>query len=382
MALRDLIARGFRHQDLEFVRGNRVTVLFDGGAFFRDFTQAVQASKSYVYVESYIVAADRTGWQVAKVLAERARAGVEVAFCFDGYGSLTLAQEYLDFLAEAGVKLLRYRPLSFSRRVWPWSRRNHRKILIVDGQVGIVGGMNISDDYAALEAGGQGWRDTAVKIVGPALCELESLFRSLWEKNGGEALECVRAPPPSFEEGELVRFLGNFARPRRAYIRRAYLRAIANAQQSIRICNAYFVPDRIIVRSLIKAARRGVRVELVLAGASDVRTAMYATRAYYGRLLRNGISIYEWRRRVLHAKTAVIDGQWCTIGSSNLDYLSSFRNLEVNAGILSEKVGREMDARFEVDRAQSVPIKKEDWKRRSLFQRIFEFFFYLLRRTY
>lgn len=366
---------------MPFVGGNRVEILVDGGPYYRSLIEAIASAEHYVFLETYIVAADRTGWRVADALAERARAGVEIAFVFDGYGSMGLDDRYTDFLAEHGVKLLRFHPLSFSKGIWPWSKRNHRKVLVVDGRVGIVGGMNISDDYAAVDDGGKGWRDTAVRVEGPAVSELERMFRALWSREGRTPLAATRRRPPDFPGGTEVRFLGSTALGDRNFIRRAYLAAFLGAERSIRIANAYFIPDRVVRRALVRAARRGIRVEVIVGGATDVKAALYATRAYYSRFLKHGIRIYEWTESVLHAKTAVVDGEWTTIGSSNLDYLS-MRNLEVNAGFFDARVGAAMEDQFEVDRAKSRPVERALWKERPFLMRIFEWFYFLLARRY
>jgi cardiolipin synthase len=366
-----------------FLGGHRVELLVDGGPYFAALLESIASARRAIFIESYIVRADGTGWRVARALAERAAAGVEVALAYDGYGSLGLAADLLDFLRQAGVKLLAFRPVSPLRGRWPWSKRNHRKLVAIDGRVGLVGGFNIGDEYAAPAEGGQGWRDTGVRIEGPAVASLEALFRRLWEREGGASLTTLaaRASAP-LEAGAQVRFLGNFAGRERAYIRRAYLLAIVSAQRTIRITNAYFVPDRVIRRALVRAARRGVQVELILAGKTDVPAAMIATRSYYGTLLRHGVSIHEWDERVLHAKTAVIDGEWSTVGSSNLDFLSSFTNLELNATIISRAVGAELDRQFLEDRARSRPIALAAWRRRSLVTRLLELVYRFLGRGY
>jgi cardiolipin synthase len=382
VALRDILVRGFSRKVSPFRPGHRVELLIDGGPFFDRFVEAIEAAQSYVFIESYIVAADKTGWRVANALAERARAGVEVAMMYDGFGSIDLDEDLVQFLDAAGVKTHAFRPLSLSKRVWPWSQRNHRKILVVDGQVGVVGGMNIASEYDAVERGGEGWRDTAVCVQGPAVGDLEQLFRQLWRREKAERLTSSPLRPPEFPDGDEVRFLGNFARRDRAFIRRAYLLAITSAKTSIRIMNAYFIPDRVIRTALVRAANRGVLVEIVVGGSTDVKAALYATRALYSRFLKNGVRIYEWREKVLHAKTAVIDGEWSTVGSSNLDYLSSFRNLEVNAGIAGQRVGTIMEQQFEADRNRSQRIDLQLWRARPVSWRFFEWFFRVVARTY
>lgn len=383
-----------RRRTIPFTEGNRVELLVDGGPYFRKLIETIAAAKEYVFLEVYILANDETGWRVARVLMERARAGLEVAVCYDGYGSIALSKEYVDALTGAGVKLLPFRPLSIFHRRWPWGKRNHRKTLVVDGRIAMVGGLNIANDYAAKEDGGRGWRDTAVWVEGPAVRQLEGLFRHLWRRYRGRPALAPRQRrrATSISERETrapqrpgqakVRFLGNFGRRDRAFIRRAYLQAILTAERTIRICNAYFVPDRVFRRALIRAAKRGVSVEIIVAGATDVPVVLWASRWYYGRFLKHRIRLYEFHERILHAKTAVIDGQWVTVGSSNLDDLSAFRNLEVNAGILCPRLGAEADAQFALDRDRSLRVDRAAWKRRSRVRRFLEWFFGRFRRIY
>lgn len=382
MALRDILVRGFSRKVSPFSSGHRVEILVDGGPFFERFVEAIESAQHYVLIESYIIAADETGWRIANALVERARAGVEVAVMYDGYGSITLDADYAQFLDAAGVKTHAFRPLSLSKRVWPWSQRNHRKILVVDGRLGIVGGMNIASEYDSVERGGEGWRDTAVCVEGPAVAELEQMFRLLWRRERAPRLGSSSISPPSFPDGEDVRFLGNFARRDRAFIRRAYLLAITSAKTSVRITNAYFIPDRVVRAALVRASKRGVLVEIIVGGSTDVRAALYATRALYSKFLKAGVRIYEWRGKVLHAKTAVIDAEWSTVGSSNLDYLSSFRNLEVNAGIAGPRIGLQMEQQFEADRVSSQRIDLQLWRARPISWRFFEWFFRVVARTY
>lgn len=371
MGLRDLLKR--RKAGPPFSEGNRAELLVDGGPFFDRFIRCVQEAEHYAFIETYILASDDTGWRVAEALAERAKAGVEVALIYDAIGSIGVDVSYIEFMEEAGVKVHCFHKPSLSKRIWPWSQRNHRKILVVDGRVGIVGGMNISNDYAAPKDGGAGWRDTAIMVEGPAIAQLEAMFRRLWARAKGVAtLSQVHRAAAAFDDGHRLRFMGNFPRRDRAFIREAYLRAFTHADHSIRIMNAYFIPDRVLTRALIRAAKRGVLVEVIVAGATDVHTALLATRSMYSKLLKNQINIYEWHERILHAKTAVVDGLWTTVGSSNLDYLSSFRNLEVNAGILGKRLGAQAEAQFVKDRALSKRIELADWKNRPLFQRLVE----------
>jgi cardiolipin synthase len=380
MALRALLRRGQRWLPVPYVGGNRVSLLVDGGAYFSALLHSISEARRSVFVETYIYVADKTGWRVAEALVERARAGVEVALIYDGYGSLTLDSKLVRYLRDGGVKTLVFRPISLLKGIWPWSKRNHRKSAIIDGRTGIVGGQNISDNYASIADGGHDWRDTGVRIEGPAVTQLEAMFRAMWSRFGGVPLASIPETTPPYPEGHDARFLGNFARRDRAFIRRQYMLAILQAERSIRIANAYFVPDRVLLRALIRAAKRGVKVELLIGAATDVVAVLHISRSLYAKFLKHGIAVYEWHDRVLHAKTAVIDGVWSTIGSSNLDTLSLFGNFEVNAVILGERVGRALEDQFDVDIARSRPILPDVWRRRPLIQRAAEWFFGLFRR--
>lgn len=375
LALRDFLRRFRRSLPMPFVPGNRVSLLVDGRAFFDGIIAAIATAERNVLVETYILRADKTGWRVAAALAERAQAGVEVALCYDAYGSIGLDRTLIEYLNKAGVKTLEFRPISVWRGIWPWRKRNHRKSVIIDTRLGVVGGQNICDDYASIEDGGKGWRDTAVQIEGPSVAQLEAMFRRMWHEHDGAELKTTSQQPPTYAEGHQVRFLGNFARRDRSFIRKAYILAILGAEKHIRICNAYFVPDRVITRALIRAARRGVNVEIIIGAATDVQAVLHMSRGMYSRFLLNGIKVYEWSDRILHAKTAVIDNDWSTIGSSNLDNLSSFRNLEVNATILGPRVASALSDQFELDRARSRAIEPEKWAQRPWVQRIVEWFF-------
>lgn len=369
-----------RRRETPYVGGNRVQVLIDGGPYFRALIDAIKEARAYVYLEAYILQADTTGRRVGEALMERARAGVECALTFDAFGSLGLDDGFLEELRTAGVKVLKFRPIAATRGRWPWTRRNHRKLCVVDGRVGLVGGMNISNDYAAPSDGGKGWRDTAVRIEGPAVPQLETMFRDVWRRYANEPLKWPSLPPEAFKPGYDVRFVENHARRTRAEIRREYLRAIVGATRTIRIMSAYFSPDPVLFRALIRAARRGVLVELITAGKTDVFYMLQVARGLYGPLMKAGVSIYEWNERVLHAKTAVVDGRWTTIGSANLNRRSGSMDYEVNATILGPEIGGELDDQFLVDRARSTRIDAQLWRQRPAIQRLLEWFWGLFRR--
>lgn len=363
-----------------FLPGHQVELLVDGGPYFRALVEQIEAARSTIYVETYILKNDRTGRRVTTALRRRAKEGLDVALIYDGFGSLGLDVDLLRELSNDGVKLFEYRPIQELEQV-PWAARNHRKQCVFDGRVGLIGGMNVSDDYAAPEDGGNGWRDTAVLVRGPAVAQLEGMFRTLWQARASEPLfPPPREPPNVVPGGEEVRFVGTYSRSERSEIRNSYQRAFLNAKRSIRITNAYFNPDRGIHRALRRAARRGVEVELILGGETDVRFVLHVSRGLYASLLKAGVRIYEWNERVLHAKTAVIDGEWSTVGSANLNHRMVWHDLEVNAIIRGPVTAQALEAQFERDRERSHPISLEAWSKRPLRARALEWSAGLFRR--
>lgn len=363
-----------------FLAGHEVELLVDGGPYFKALLEQIGAAERSIYVESYILKADHTGRRVTQALREKAKAGLEVALSYDGFGSLGLDPEFIHELRSDGVKLLEYRPLlAFDQR--PWQARNHRKLCVLDGRIGIIGGMNISNDYAAIEDGGRGWHDTAVLVRGPAVVQLERMFLELWRTRRAERLRSSsQEVPEAFPGGEDVRFVGTHSRAERAEVRNSYLRAILNAKRSIRITNAYFNPDRGIYRALKRAAHRGIEVELVLGGETDVRFVLHVSRGLYAGLLKSGVKIYEWNERVLHSKTAVIDGEWSTVGSANLNHRMAWHDLEVNAIVRGAKTAGALEAQFADDRARSTAIDPKAWLVRPIGNRVVEWSAGLFRR--
>lgn len=313
---------------------NRVSLLKDGKQAFPAMLAAIAGAQSTLCLESYILKDDLNGTHFVNALIERAQAGVEVLLMFDAWGS-DLQPATVGRLREAGVKVLAFRPVRFTpslaRLVALFRRRNHRKSLVVDGRLGFTGGLNLTDDYAAPEDGGLGWRDTHLGIAGPAAQELERLFLETWRAQKGPAFDEARFVRPRAAGSPKLRIIGNYFAVDRKGVRRAYLDAFHHARSRIFLTHAYFMPPKKVLKALIHAAQRGVRVVLVLAASTDVRLVLYAARGLYPRLLKNGVEVYEWKGRVLHAKTAVVDGAWSTVGSANLDAMSLRHNLEVNA---------------------------------------------------
>ncbi len=353
---------------------NLVKLLKDGDQAYPAMLAAIAAATETICLETYILRDDATGNRFLDALCSRARAGVVVLLMFDAWGS-DVSGAALNSLREAGVHVSAFRPWrlsgSIARVLARHRRRNHRKSLVVDGSVGFTGGMNVSDDYASVADGGAGWRDTHLGIVGPGARALETLFLETWRRNRGPAFDRSRFRRPAVVESSSLRIVGNGLVRGRKLVRRAYEEAFSLAKDRIFVTNAYFLPPPQLVRTLIGAASRGVRVAVVLAGTTDVKLVLYAARGLYPALLGAGIELYEWSgEHVLHAKTAVVDGRWTTVGSTNLDPLSLTMNLEVNAIVVDREFGAAAERLFIADLVHCRRISFDSLERYGLFERV------------
>lgn len=360
-----------------FVHGNEVRFLRDGAEAYPEMIAAIEGAKRFVHLETFIFADDSTGHRFARALAHAAERGVEVTVLYDAIGSWATHGGFFRAMRRRGIKARAFNPL------WPWPgllrlfRRDHRKLLVADGEVAFVGGINISNEWAPREEGGAHWRDDVMRIAGPVVASLDGVFRATWRsvvQNVAERLalrERVEPARPSSPRGDVA--VAIFAA--RKAIHRAYVHAIDRAQGTVYIASSYFVPDRAILQALKRARHRGVDVRLVLPGRSDHYSVLMAGRAIYGRLLRWGVRVFEWQERIFHAKTAVVDGAWGTMGSFNLDRWSLHFSHELNAVFSDPTLGQRLHASFERDVGECREITYEIWKNRPARRRLLEWFF-------
>jgi len=371
------------------VVGNNVTLLVDGPATYAAMFQAIQNAKGHIHLETYIFEDDEVGHQFADLLLQKQSEGVQVNLIYDSIGSLTTPDTFFERLQDSGVQTLEFNPINLLkvRKQWLLTHRDHRKILIVDGKVAFTGGVNISRVYSSSSLSGErhgrdieeAWRDTHIQIEGPAVAEFQKLFLDTWARERGPELSKRDYFPFLKREGrDLVMVLGSTPGQvnRLTYI--MYVTAFMYAENFIHLTNSYFVPDKQTVKALTDAARRGVDVKIILPGISDELTVFYAGRSYYTQLLKSGVRLYEHRKGMLHAKTAVIDGVWSTVGSTNMDLWSFLRSDEVNAMILGQDFATEMEAMFAKDLEECKQIFLEQWKKRPFGDRVKEWFTRLL----
>jgi len=360
--------------------GNRLKLLADGDSCFREIIATIRKAKKSINLETYIFNSDALGWKIAELLMEKSRVGVEVNCIYDAIGCIGTSPRLFSALREAGVEVLEYNPFFPWRRYWNLSSRDHRKIIVVDGEIAFIGGINIGDDYAGRHFDGGNWRDTHLKVQGPAVRDIQFFFLENWYRQGGAIIDNGRHFPHIKEAGKkLLMVISDKARRKVRPIRESYISAIENAHHSIYITNAYFIPDGRIYRALIRAARRGVDVRIMLPEKSDVPIVQLASRYLYKRYLKSGVRVYEYTRSVLHAKTAVIDGIWSTVGSSNIDRRSFRKNLEINAIILDQEFGEIMERQFDEDLRHCVEKRLDEWQRRSAMLFALEWIMYRFR---
>jgi len=363
--------------------GNKITLIADGDIFFDAIIKAIDSAKKSINLESYIFNSDNLGWIIAAKLAEKSAQGVEVNLIYDAVGCIGTSRELFRTMERSGVEIIEFNPFVPWRKYWNISFRDHRKILVVDGKKAFVGGINIGAEYAGSKYNGGGWRDTHVMIEGPAVRDVQFFFMENWFRNGGEVLQTDLHFPNLKKRGSvLLMILCARNRKKGKPVQESYISAINNARESVFITNAYFIPDAKIYRSLVKAASAGVNVTLILPGESDIPIVKYASRYLYKRYLKNGIKIFEYGASILHAKTAVIDGIWSTVGSSNLDRRSFRKNLEVNAVVLDQEFGEIMVKVFENDLTKSSEITLENFEKRGPMEFFLEWLAYRFRNIF
>ncbi|NLE28415.1 MAG: cardiolipin synthase ClsB [Phycisphaerae bacterium] len=343
-----------------FQLADEARLLIDGRETYPEMLASIESAKDALDFETYTFNPDQTGETFQQALCQAADRGVRVRLLYDYIGSRNMTDAFLRPMIDRGIQIRVYHPLVLHRPIWVMNRRDHRKILIIDGRTTFTGGINISDEYAPIDQGGLGWRDTHIRIEGEAVAMwADQLFEYAWQKSTAyhevststsklraglrkgfrKPLTLGNIPVdknilPTFlsQSGKVpVRIIGNRELRFRRRIRSAYLYAINNARKYILIENAYFIPDYHIRMALALAVRRGVQVAVLVAKDGDVPLAADASRSLYTRLLRSGVRIFEWPDGMMHAKTAVIDDVWSIVGSYNLDHRSLLHQLEAVA---------------------------------------------------
>ncbi len=374
--------------------GNQVLLLQDGPATYRAMFAAILAARDHINMETYILDDDEVGQRFAQALIDKQRQGVQVSLIRDSVGTVGTPAAFFQRLVDSGIKVLEFNPINplAASKGWELNQRDHRKLLIVDGRTAFLGGINISSVYSggSFAKGSRAqpknqtnsttdasiaWRDTDLQLQGPVVAEFQKLFLATWAAQKGEPLATKNYFPKLESVGpQVVRAIGSSPDEAYSFIYATLLSAIGSAETSVHLTNAYFVPDPQLLAALEAAAGRGVDVTLILPSQADSWLVFHAGRHYYEQLLRAGVKIHERRGVILHSKTALIDGVWATVGSTNLDWRSFLHNHELNAVVLGAGFGDQIQAMFAKDLAASDAITLEQWERRSLDLRLKEWF--------
>lgn len=383
-----------------FTDGNRVQLLWKGGELFEMIFDSIAKAKKLICLEFYIFRNDETGVELAKLLKKKAAEGVYIYILYDHFGSFGTSRKFWAELKKARINVRASHPFKWTAPL-RYVHRDHKKLIIIDGETAFTGGLNIANEYRGYyfkrrKKRIKGWRDTGIMLEGPIARTLLNEFKKSWVIWGGEPIGTelrsqnseTRIQEKNFKsqisdlKSDDVPVLPIFASSSkgRRKLRRLLYYSINHARQSIFLTTAYFTPSKRMIDTLSGAVKRGVDVKLLLPLESDISAAHYAGRASFTKLLKAGVEIYNYKGEILHAKTSVFDGHWNIIGSANLDFQSLRRNDEGNVGILDEGFGQQMINVFDEDLKDSIKIELDQWLKRDFCEKVKERFFGLFRR--
>jgi cardiolipin synthase len=373
-----------RDRALRFSDGNRIELYTTGRDGLHAMLAAVERAERRIHLETYILRADQIGREFLALLTERSADGVEVRLLYDAIGSFGLDEAALEPLRAAGGEAVAFNPVM---RLWPRfapRRRDHRKILVVDGAVAFMGGLNIGDEYVSglgRPEPGKHWRDAHVRVEGPCVRDLEAVFLESWFRADGPALawHSLLEHEPARVGHVRCAVLPDGPTYRRRRTRELLIEALENAESEVRVVSPYFAPGRRVLEALGAASARGVRVSLLLAGSrTDHPSLLRATRAVLPRLLECGVRVFEYDAAMMHAKLACFDTHWCAVGTSNLDRQSFEHSYEVNLIVADADVTKRASALFDADAALAREVSLESLGRRSVLERVLDGFWALV----
>ena len=387
VAVRELVDSVRRYSSAPLTSGNRLSVLIDGPQTYAAIEAALRAARHHIHIETFIFGADDVGQRFADLLAQKRREGIEVRVLYDSLGSREAPREFFAELRRQSIEVREFWPLNLLKtpEVWDLHNRDHRKIIVVDGQVGFTGGINIDSTYSSASTSKpgpkrgleDGWRDTHIRIQGPAVTQLQTLFFESWQQAGEQAqLHAKESYFPRIAPAgdDLVAIVANDSESDDRSLYGTYLAAFTCSSKRLWITHAYFAPNEELLTAMMDAAQRGVDVRLIVPAFSDSPVVLKATQATFTRLLKAGVRIDELPNALLHAKSVVVDGTVSIVGSANLDMRSFLHNDEVNAVIVSRDTAQRMEEVFVRDQQTARPVDLDRWEGRSAWQRMKEFF--------
>jgi cardiolipin synthase A/B len=347
--------------------GHSIETLVNGDRIFPAMLGAIGEARSTVNFETFIYWSGEMARIFADALAEKARDGTKVRVLLDWAGSVPLDQNLIDMMEEAGVEVHRFRPIRWYT-LDRLNNRTHRKLLIVDGQIGFTGGVGIGDEWRGDARNAEEWRDNHYRITGPAVADMQAAFAENWLEATGEVLQGDLFYPAQDTEGDLAaQLIKSSPNGGSRSMHQMLLMSLAAAQSHIRIGMAYFVPDDITLTQLVDAARRGVEIDIILPGEiMSVEIVRHGSRHFWGELLEAGIRIHEYQPTMYHAKLLIVDDAWVSIGSSNFDERSFRLNDEANLNVYGPTFAAEQIAMFEADLALASLVTLAEWENRPI----------------
>jgi cardiolipin synthase A/B len=368
------------HTDAPIVSGNRIEVLLNGDETFPMMLREIRKAKSTITFAQYLYEDGSIARELAQAFAERCRAGVKADILLDRHGSGKAPSDIIAIMKDAGCHVEYFHRVEADGVIFPWkllhyNYRSHRRVLVIDGQIGFTGGYGISEAWTGDGRTPEHWRDTNARIEGPVVRFLQTAFAESWLETTGIAIGGDGYFPDLEPTGNVTAQIvkssptgGTF----RNYM--LFLLSINSAKKSILITNPYFIPDSVMTEALVKAATRGVRVLVLLPGEIDSQLTYTVSRSHYGPLLPAGVQVFEYKGSLMHAKTIVVDGVWSTIGSTNFDNRSFALNQEINLTVYDRGIAHRLEEIFQEDLKYSQQISYDQWRSRSIFERFLEFF--------
>lgn len=363
----DLILMNYNHSGAIYTTNNEVKIYTNGEDKFKDLFNDIREAKSFIHIEYYIFRYDELGKLLIKELREKVKDGVEVRFVIDGMGSKKITKKIIREIESYGIKISVFFPGVLPHINMRINYRNHRKIVVIDGKIGYVGGFNVGDEYVNKGRQFKFWRDTHIRIRGEAVSELNKRFILDWDYASGEKMGNMSMYFPNIDViGDVgIQIVSSGPDHMEEYIKNSYMKIINNAKNYVYIQTPYLVPDSPMMEAIKISALSGVDVRIIVPGAPDHFFMEWMLSANIGLLIEYGVKIYRYDNGFIHAKTIVADGEVCSIGTANLDIRSFKLNFEVNAFIYNEKVAKEQENIFLEDQLKSKLVIKEEYDKRS-----------------
>lgn len=356
---------------------NKLKILNNGPETFNEIFRAIKSAKRHIHIEYYIIEEGEVADQLKNLLIQKLGEGVEVRFIYDSVGSWNLSSEFLNDLETAGAKVSGFMQVLFRSFTSKLNYRNHRKIIIVDGKIGFLGGINISDKYLSVDPElGIPWRDTHLSVEGECVYDLQVIFLTDWYFLSDENLENEEEYFPSnqIRNNKPVQILASGPDTEYAAVMKAYFSAITTAEKSVFIVSPYFIPNESVLTAIKSAAGSGVEVKIILPSVSDTKLVQFSSRSYFEDLMEMGVEIYLYQTGFIHSKIIIVDGLLSSIGTANMDFRSFEQNMEVNAIIYDRDTASQLTRQFLIDLDNSEKINPESWKNRSRLIKIIESF--------